>query len=110
MPHSLLAEFGPEAPDASRLSLLPVRVEAWQGLVFCSLAGNPRPLSEELRDLEPLVAPHALHKMHSLKDWIEPIACNWKTYVDVSRSVCCVLCAECAELRCAVVCWAVVAV
>ena len=76
-------EFGPEAPDASRLSLLPVHIEEWQGLIFCNLSPDPRPLSEELADLAPMIAPYALDKMCTRKDWFEPIACNWKTYVDV---------------------------
>jgi choline monooxygenase len=69
--------FAPE-----ELGLVPVRCEAWGGLVFASLEEEGPGLAEALGPLPRLAAPRRLERFAFATRETYPIACNWKVYVD----------------------------
>ena len=75
--------FG-EAPDfpKDKLSLFPVRVEVWRGLVFVCLDREAAPLTEWLGPIEDIVAQTAPTQASFGRELSFVVDCNWKTYVD----------------------------
>lgn len=74
-----------EVGDYSRLSLLPIRVESWNGLLFACLDDDAPGLAEWLGDIVDIAARFdTVSAMHYDGEVRKPAACNWKTYGDNS--------------------------
>ena len=74
-----------ETGDPDRLSLLPVRVAAWNGLVFVCLDDRTPRLEDWLGDIVGIAARFASPAdMRFDGEVRKPAACNWKTYGDNS--------------------------
>ena len=75
--------FG-EAADFPRkeLSLFPIAVDVWRGLVFVCLDREAPPLLEWLGPVADAVERNAQEEVHFDRELVFVVACNWKTYVD----------------------------
>ena len=75
--------FG-EAPDfpRSELSLFPVAVEVWRGLLFVCLDPEAPPLIEWLGPIEEAVGRTAPERVNFGREVTFMVDCNWKTYID----------------------------
>lgn len=72
----------PDRFDPAELSLVPIRVETWQGFVFVNLDNAAGPLIDGLGDLATATAhlPIGRYRFHKRKVYELPF--NWKTYTD----------------------------
>lgn len=68
--------------DRKDYGLVPVPVQAWQGLLFVDLTGAAPPLAAVLDGIADRIAPMRLDatRFHTRVDY--EVACNWKVYVD----------------------------
>ena len=75
--------FG-EAPDfpKNQLSLFPISVDVWRGLVFVCLDPEAPPLIEWLGPIEEVVERTAPAQAAFGRSFEFVVDCNWKTYVD----------------------------
>ena len=79
---------GAEGFDRAGITLAPVRVDEWQGLVFVNTAPSGAgaeqvmPLAESLAGIAEALLPVRLHRKRFAVREVFPVACNWKTYVD----------------------------
>jgi choline monooxygenase len=67
--------------DPSTIRLVPIRVAAWNGLVFAALSDAP-PLDDVLAGIDARVARLGLAGYRYERRVAYEIACNWKAYVD----------------------------
>jgi choline monooxygenase len=77
-------DFGDEDLAAGEVSLAPVRVDAWRGLVFVNLDldGAAPPLDDALGTLADECAAFPLEELTLTHEAEHQLACNWKTYAD----------------------------
>jgi choline monooxygenase len=68
--------------DKQDYGLVPVRLAVWEGLVFVSLAGQPRPLAELVAGITERVGAPGLGGLHAGPRVDYDVRCNWKVYVD----------------------------
>ena len=75
--------FG-EAEDFPRdeLSLFPIAVDVWRGLVFVCLDREAPPLLDWLGPIADAIERNAREEVHFDRELVFTVACNWKTYVD----------------------------
>jgi len=80
-----------QVPDAERftqglpcdqLSLKPVQVEAWAGMVWINMDLDARPLSDFLGVVMDQLAPYRLQNMSLVSDQTVCLDANWKTCID----------------------------
>jgi phenylpropionate dioxygenase-like ring-hydroxylating dioxygenase large terminal subunit len=65
-----------------RLSLKPVRVESWAGLVWINMDAEAGPLSEFLGVVQEQLAPYRFENMVLVSDQTVCLDANWKTCID----------------------------
>lgn len=73
--------LAPNAPSCVReraAGLMPVRVEAWQGFVFVTLADDAPPLAEALRDAPPWLSRVPLASLVRVHSRAHVTRANWK--------------------------------
>jgi Rieske 2Fe-2S family protein len=68
--------------DRSKLSLKPVSVELFHGLIFVSLADNPTSFDRVRADLDPVLAPFGLERTKVAHREQYPVKANWKLLVE----------------------------
>ena len=68
--------------DVADIRLPPLRVQAWQGLVFVALHEDAPPFEEVYAGIAERIAPIDLATMRFHRRDSYDIACNWKVYVD----------------------------
>ena len=68
--------------DREQFGLVPMRVGEWSGLVFISMAGEPRPLAADLTEVGARLRDMAVDKLRFVARRKYTLACNWKVYVD----------------------------
>ncbi|WAC62096.1 Rieske 2Fe-2S domain-containing protein [Pseudoxanthomonas sp. SL93] len=68
--------------DVGDIRLPPLRVHAWQGLVFVALHDDVPPFDEVYAGIAERIAPIDLAAMRFHRRDRYDIACNWKVYVD----------------------------
>ncbi|MEY2451907.1 MAG: choline monooxygenase [Acidimicrobiaceae bacterium] len=76
-------DFG-EGLDCDAISLEPVRVDTWRGLVFVNLdlERDARPLLDDLGTFVDACAPFAMERFVPVAEREHELECNWKTYAD----------------------------
>lgn len=76
-------DFG-EAPDFDPInfSLLPVRIEAWQSLVFVNLDLAAPPLVTAFDAITEIIAPYRLEAVSYYQTVTFNLQCNWKVFTD----------------------------
>lgn len=73
---------GVENFDKRQNSLVPVRVDTWENLVFVHLGEDRSTLAEYLGDIPVRTKPLNLSSLKFFERRSWPINCNWKVYVD----------------------------
>jgi phenylpropionate dioxygenase-like ring-hydroxylating dioxygenase large terminal subunit len=68
--------------DRDALSLKPVRVEVWAGLVWINMDPAAAPLADLLGPIQGLMAPYRFEDMALIEDQTVSLDANWKTVVD----------------------------
>jgi len=68
--------------DPRTLSLFPLRVEVWRGLVFVATDGDAPPLAAMLAPLDARLGDADWRDHHVAGLRVHDLACNWKTYVE----------------------------
>ena len=68
--------------DKRDYGLLPVRLAVWEGLVFVSIAAEPRPLEQYYAGIRERVGAPGLGGLHAGPRVDYEVRCNWKVYVD----------------------------
>ncbi|HEX5132379.1 MAG TPA: aromatic ring-hydroxylating dioxygenase subunit alpha [Candidatus Krumholzibacteria bacterium] len=68
--------------DRDKFGLVPMHVTEWCGLVFVSMATDPRPLAAEMGELERRLREMHLDELQFVARRKYTLACNWKVYVD----------------------------
>ena len=68
--------------DKRDYGLLPVRLAVWEGLVFVSIAAQPRPLEEYYAGIRERVGAPGLGGLRAGPRVDYEVRCNWKVYVD----------------------------
>jgi phenylpropionate dioxygenase-like ring-hydroxylating dioxygenase large terminal subunit len=68
--------------DRAALSLKPVRVETWAGLVFVNMDPDAGPLAAFLGPIQARLAPYHFERMALVEDQTVRLHANWKTAVD----------------------------
>jgi choline monooxygenase len=68
--------------DKRDYGLVPVPVQAWEGLLFVHLAGDAAPLETVLGGIRERIAPLRLGGLRFYRRDTYDVACNWKAYVD----------------------------
>ncbi|MEZ4702840.1 MAG: aromatic ring-hydroxylating dioxygenase subunit alpha [Rhodothermales bacterium] len=68
--------------DKKDYGLVPVHVEAWQGLLFVHAGVPETPLPEVLAGIAERIAPMRLDALRFARRVRYEVACNWKVYVD----------------------------
>src|SRR4051794_13987595 len=74
-------DFG-EDIDCDAITLEPLRVDQWRGLVFVNLDGAAPPLLESLGSFADACADFPIESFAPASARDHAIACNWKTYAD----------------------------
>ncbi len=67
---------------SARYSLLPIRLEMWNGFLFVDLGGEQVPVPEYFGDLGEKLASYRLADMVCLRRRAFEIRCNWKLFVE----------------------------
>ena len=86
--YDLAGHLRATAPDGmgsgrpGRLSLVPVQVESWGGLVFVNPDPQAEPLGEFLKPLQDELAWVRMDEYTCQWAFTVPVACNWKVVVD----------------------------
>ena len=75
-------DFGDPTPDPTALSLHPVAVDTWRGLVFARLDGDGPGLAESLAGFAEACATSPIEEFSFHRRVVHELACNWKTYAD----------------------------
>jgi Rieske 2Fe-2S family protein len=65
--------------DPAALSLYPVALETWRGLVFVNLEGEVEPVSQSL-DMPDAVANWPMESLQLGYSWTKTMRCNWKVF------------------------------
>lgn len=65
-----------------KLSLKPVQVDVWDGLIFVSMSDNPPSLATFLGPIVELLAPYKFKNMVVTEDQTVHHYCNWKAIID----------------------------
>ena len=68
--------------DAAQLGLKPLRVEAWEGLVFVDFDPQAKPLLPSLGDLPEYVKDYGLGETVCTRRTVYDYPCNWKLLVE----------------------------
>lgn len=68
--------------DPDRLGLRPLRLDAWEGLVFVNVSGDAPPLLDYLEDVPRLLGGHRIGAMGLGACLDDAIAANWKLVMD----------------------------
>ena len=68
--------------DRDALSLKPVKVELWAGLVWINMDLDPPPLADFLGPIQQHLAPYRFEQMTLVADQTVSLDANWKTVVD----------------------------
>ncbi len=68
--------------DREALSLKPVKVELWAGMVWINMDPDAAPLADFLGPIQKLLAPYHFERMWLAKDQTVKLDANWKTAVD----------------------------
>ncbi len=68
--------------DKKDFGLTPVNLRSWQGLLFVSLAEEPRPFGDIVEGISERITPISLNEFSFHKRVTYDVACNWKVYVD----------------------------
>lgn len=68
--------------DKKDFGLTPVPVQIWEGLLFVSIAENPRPFEEVVQGISERIAPIRLGELRYHTRTEDIINCNWKVYAD----------------------------
>ncbi len=68
--------------DRDALSLKPVKVEVWAGLVWVNMDPQAKPLADFLGHIQADLIPWHLERMRLTKDQTVTLDANWKTAVD----------------------------
>lgn len=68
--------------DRDALSLKPVRVSTWAGMVWINMDLQAEPLEAFLGPLATRLAPWRLERMHLVQDQTVALEANWKTVID----------------------------
>jgi choline monooxygenase len=69
--------------DRGANGLVPIRLDAWENLIFVNLDGRCMALRDFLGTVPELVAPLELtKKLHYFDRRVYTLGCNWKVYVD----------------------------
>ncbi len=68
--------------DRADFSLVPLRVESWQGLVFVNLDPSAEPLDRCVAGIAERIAPMRLDALTFAREVRYEVAANWKVYVD----------------------------
>lgn len=68
--------------DRKDFGLVPLRVAAWEGLVFLHLGDHPAPLEVTVAGIAERIAPIRLGGLRFAGKAGYDVACNWKVYVD----------------------------
>ncbi len=76
-------DFGAEV-DCDAFGLVPLKVDAWRGLVFVNLDldGTARPLLESLGTFVDACAAYPIESFVPTDERDHELECNWKTYAD----------------------------
>jgi choline monooxygenase len=75
-------DFGDDALDTSVLSLVPVRVETWRGLVFANFAPEAPPLVDWLGGMVEECAAYPMEAYRATYRESHRVAANWKVYAE----------------------------
>ena len=67
-----------DVPDKSQFSLVPVRLEEWNGFVFVNASGDAPPLGDYLGGLDAVVAEYDLGSLRVGETHEYELATNWK--------------------------------
>jgi choline monooxygenase len=73
---------GVERFEANDFGLVPVRCEAWSGLIFVNLDPRAKPLAKSVGCMPEMATKTGFASMRFARRDVYPIACNWKVYVD----------------------------
>ncbi|NIP15197.1 MAG: Rieske 2Fe-2S domain-containing protein [Pseudomonadales bacterium] len=73
--------FSQGAPKAE-LSLKPLRVEAWAGVIWVCMDPDAPTLDEFLGPIKAMVEPFRTHEMRLIEDQSVRLECNWKAVFD----------------------------
>jgi phenylpropionate dioxygenase-like ring-hydroxylating dioxygenase large terminal subunit len=76
------AERFAQGLPCDRLSLKPVQVEAWAGLVWINMDPEAAPLADFLGVVQDQLAPYRFERMVPVKDQTVALDANWKTCID----------------------------
>ncbi|WP_293905131.1 aromatic ring-hydroxylating dioxygenase subunit alpha [Phenylobacterium sp.] len=68
--------------DRDALSLKPVKVELWAGLVWINMNPNAEPLGHFLGPIPQRLAPYCFERMTLVADQTVSLDANWKTVID----------------------------
>ncbi len=68
--------------DRADHGLVPLRVDAWEGLVFVTLDSNTPPLEQFVGGIAERIAPVRLGDFRFAREVQYEVAANWKVYVD----------------------------
>lgn len=68
--------------DVRELSLFPIRLENWRGLLFAAIDANAPPLAELLAPLDARLGAREWSNLSIGAERTHTLACNWKTYVE----------------------------
>src|SRR5437588_7212243 len=68
--------------DKRNYGLTPVHLAEWEGLLFVSLAGRPKPLEGYLKGIRERIAPTRLGALRFARRIDYDVRANWKVYVD----------------------------
>ncbi|MGH7332909.1 MAG: aromatic ring-hydroxylating oxygenase subunit alpha [Candidatus Rokuibacteriota bacterium] len=68
--------------EPARYSLIPIRLETWNGFLFVDLAGEQIPLPEYFGDLGDKLASYRLEDMICVRRRAFDVRCNWKLFVE----------------------------
>ncbi len=71
-----------EGLDRAAHGLVPVRMETWNGFVFCTFSDETMPLIDHLGDLPERMASHRLDEMRCTWRIEIPVSCNWKLLLE----------------------------
>jgi phenylpropionate dioxygenase-like ring-hydroxylating dioxygenase large terminal subunit len=79
---SSVSEDGLGAGRPGRLSLIPVQIDSWGGLVFVNPAPGAEPLKTFLEALPEELAWLRMHEYTCRHAFTVPLRCNWKVVID----------------------------
>lgn len=76
------AERFPQGVDCAKLSLKPVQVQVWAGLVWINMDLSAPPLEQFLGHIMDELAPYRIDEMKLVRDQSCALDANWKTVID----------------------------